>query len=77
MSGPLIPDFRALVHSVTVHPKAKGEDLQVAEKGKLAALIGGKRSPGNNVGVCVVAEVRYIANPTIEHALFCYWRQAA
>ena len=39
--GSLIDDFRALVHSVTGHPKGPWEGFEVEVKGKLAALIGG------------------------------------
>jgi hypothetical protein len=35
---------------VTVHSKAPKESFQVEVKGKLAALIGGQRSPRNIVG---------------------------
>jgi site-specific DNA recombinase len=38
--GSLIDDFRALVHSVTVHPKEPWQGFEVEVKGKLAALIG-------------------------------------
>lgn len=44
--GTLVATFRALVHSVTVHPKAPREGFQVEVKGKLAALIGGGVFPG-------------------------------
>ena len=47
--GPLIPDFRALVHSVTIHPKAAREGFQVEVKGKLAALIGGDGVPTGKI----------------------------
>ncbi|WP_082907737.1 recombinase family protein [Bradyrhizobium neotropicale] len=43
--GSLIDDFRALVHSVTVHPKGPGEGFEVEVKGKLAALVGGQLFP--------------------------------
>lgn len=42
--GPLVPDFRALAHSVTVHPKVAREGFQVEVKGKLAASAA-RRSP--------------------------------
>jgi site-specific DNA recombinase len=38
--GSLIDDFRALVHSVTVHPKGRWQGFEVEVKGKLAALVG-------------------------------------
>ena len=43
--GPLVKAFRALVHSVTVHPNGPREGFQVEVKGKLAALIGGDAFP--------------------------------
>lgn len=43
--GSLIADFRALVHSVTVHPKGPWEGFEVEVKGKLAALVGGELFP--------------------------------
>jgi hypothetical protein len=55
--GPLVPDFRALVHSVTIHPKPAREGFQVEVKGKLAALIGGEAFPqAKYSGGRVVAE---------------------
>jgi site-specific DNA recombinase len=76
--GRLVATFRALVHSVTVHPKAPREGFQVEVKGKLAALIGGEAFPqAKYSGGRLVAEVRYSAIPTIESALFCFWRNAA
>jgi len=48
--GALVPDFRALLHSVTVHSKVPRESFQVEVNGKLAALVGGQRSPRNIVG---------------------------
>jgi site-specific DNA recombinase len=43
--GPLIADFRALVHGIVVHPKGPREGFEVEVKGKLAALVGGKVFP--------------------------------
>ena len=43
--GSLIDDFRALVHSVTVHPKTAWQGFEVEVKGKLAALVGGHMFP--------------------------------
>ena len=43
--GPLVSGFRALVHSVTIHPNGPREGFQVEVKGKLAALIGGDAFP--------------------------------
>jgi site-specific DNA recombinase len=55
--GPLVTSFRALVHSVTVHPKAPREGFEVEVKGKLAALIGGDAFPqAKYSGGRVVAE---------------------
>jgi len=55
--GPLVRSFRALVHSVTVHPNGPREGFQVEVKGKLAALIGGDAFPqAVYSGGCVVAE---------------------
>ena len=55
--GLLVPEFRALVHSVTIHPKAAREGFQVEVKGKLAALIGGTAFPqAKYSGGRVVAE---------------------
>jgi site-specific DNA recombinase len=55
--GTLVATFRALVHSVTVYPKAPREGFQVEVKGKLAALIGGAAFPqAKYSGGRVVAE---------------------
>jgi site-specific DNA recombinase len=43
--GPLIADFRALVHSVVVYPMGPGQRFEVEVKGKLAALVGGGAFP--------------------------------
>ncbi len=43
--GPLIDRFRALVHSVIVHPKESSQGFEVEVKGKLAALVGGGLFP--------------------------------
>lgn len=43
--GPLIQNFRELVHSVTVHPKPARKGFEIEVKGKLAALIGGAPFP--------------------------------
>src|SRR5258707_1238561 len=76
--GPLVKSFRALVHSVTIHPNGPREGFQVEVKGKLAALIGGEAFPqAVYSGGRVVAEVRYIALPTMDDAVFCYWRRTA
>jgi site-specific DNA recombinase len=55
--GTLVATFRALVHSVTVYPKAPREGFQVEVKGKLASLIGGEAIPqAKYSGGRVVAE---------------------
>ena len=55
--GLLVPEFRALVHSVTIHPKVAREGFQLEVKGKLAALIGGTAFPqAKYSGGRVVAE---------------------
>ncbi len=65
---------RLLVHSVTVHPNGPREGFQVEVKGNLAALIGGDAFPqAVYSGGRVVAEDRYIAKPTTDDAVFCYW----
>jgi hypothetical protein len=44
--GPLIDDFRALVHSVIIHPKGPGQGFEVEVKGKLRwSLEGPSRGP--------------------------------
>jgi hypothetical protein len=43
--GPLIQNFRELVHSVTVHPNPARKGFEIEVKGKLAALIGGAAFP--------------------------------
>jgi len=43
--GPLVTDFRALVHSFLIHPKGPRESFEIEVKGKLAALIGGEVFP--------------------------------
>ncbi|WP_349629023.1 zinc ribbon domain-containing protein [Bradyrhizobium diazoefficiens] len=43
--GPLVADFRALVHRVIVHPKGPWEGFEVEVRGKLAALVGGALFP--------------------------------
>ncbi|WP_263482268.1 MULTISPECIES: zinc ribbon domain-containing protein [unclassified Mesorhizobium] len=52
--GPLIQNFRQLVHSVTLHPKPAREGFEIEVKGKLAALIGGVAFP----------TARYTGKPT-------------
>jgi septal ring factor EnvC (AmiA/AmiB activator) len=43
--GALVESFRALVHSVTIHPNGPREGFEIEVKGKLAALIGGNAFP--------------------------------
>ncbi|HUI22393.1 MAG TPA: hypothetical protein VLZ74_15290 [Methylocella sp.] len=69
--GPLIADFRALVHGVTIHPKAPREGFQVEVKGKLAALIGGDAFfQAKYSGGRVVAEERYRLSPHLPNVRY-------
>jgi hypothetical protein len=63
--GPLVADFRALVHSVIVHPKGPWQGFEVEVKGKLAALVGGGVFPEAryNSGSYVVAGGRFTRFP--------------
>ena len=63
--GPLVADFRALVHSIIVHPKGPWQGFEVEVKGKLAALVGGGVFPEAryNSGSHVVAGERYQPTP--------------
>jgi hypothetical protein len=68
--GSLIADFRALVHSVIVHPRGPWEGFEIEVKGKLAALVGGELFPQArynqahyNSGSRVVAGERYHFSP--------------
>jgi hypothetical protein len=74
----LVADFRALVHSIIVHPKGPWQGFEVEVKRKLAALVGGGVFPEAryNSGSYVVAGERYIAKPTISEAMFSYRRSA-
>lgn len=70
--GTLVAAFRALVHSVTVHPKAPRKGFQVEVKGKLASLIGGEAFPqAKYSGGRVVAEVRYRLSPQQPNIRYC------
>ena len=40
IEAPLVADFRAFVHSVTIYPKGPREGFEIEVKGKLAALLG-------------------------------------
>lgn len=63
--------FRALVHSVTIHPNGPRKGFEIEVKGKLSALVGGKVFPqAIRSGGSLVAGVRYSAKPTIGDALF-------
>jgi hypothetical protein len=63
--GSLIDDFRALVHSVIVHPKGPWQGFEVEVKGKLAALVGGGVFPEAhyNSGSRLVAGGRFTRFP--------------
>ena len=66
--GPLVANFRSLVHSVIVHPKGPREGFEVEVKGKLAALLGGGLFPEahQNSGGYMVAlrpETHYFRSP--------------
>ncbi len=63
--GPVIADFRALVHSVIVHPRGQRQAFEVEVKGKLAALVGGGAFPEARYssGSRVVAGERYRLSP--------------
>jgi site-specific DNA recombinase len=62
--GALVASFRALMHSVTIHPNGPREGFQIEVKGKLSALIGGNAFPqANYSGVSVVAGERYRFSP--------------
>ncbi len=72
--------IRDLVETVTVfRDSARAEGVQVETSGRLTALLGEQAYPHRVRGVWskMVAEERYSARPTIENALFCYWREAA
>ena len=43
--GTLVSNFRALIHSVVIHPKGPRKGFEIEVKGKLAALIGGAVFP--------------------------------
>jgi hypothetical protein len=54
-----------------------GVTVEIA--GRLNPLLGEQAYPNKVRGVWgkMVAEVRYIALPTMDDAVFCYWRSAA
>jgi hypothetical protein len=72
--------IRELIETVTVFrdPSRPG-GVAVEIVGRLNALLGEEAYPNKVRGVWgkMVAEVRYIATPTIEEAFFCYRRHAA
>jgi site-specific DNA recombinase len=61
--GSLTSSFRALVHSVTIHPHAPGEGFEIEVKGKLAALIGKPVFPDGFLKGEMVAGERYRLSP--------------
>ena len=63
--GTIGAEFRALVHSVTVHPKPDGA-IEVEVKGRLAALIGGSAFPEGQRTVLS----RVVAEAGLEPATF-------
>ncbi|MER8388772.1 hypothetical protein NKJ46_04060 [Mesorhizobium sp. M0166] len=66
--GALVKSFRALVHSVRVHPKGARQGIELEVKGKLAALIGGDTFPqARDAGERAVAEERHRQDPTIAY----------
>ncbi len=70
--GLLVPEFRSLVHSVTIRPGAPREGFQVEVKGKLAALIGGDAFPqAKYSGGRVVAEEGYSLSPHLPNLRYC------
>jgi len=70
--GTLVAAFRALVHSVTVHPKAPRKGFQVEVKGKLASLIGGEAFPqAKYSGGRMVAEERYRLSTQRPNIRYC------
>lgn len=71
--------IRELVAKVVVKPSDHGFKIEL--QGRLTLLMGAPNVyPNMRIaasGGSMVAEVRYTAIPTIENALFCYWREAA
>jgi site-specific DNA recombinase len=62
--GSLVASFRALVHSVTIHPNGPREGFEIEVKGRLAALIGGDAFPqAMRSGGYMVAGARYGQSP--------------
>jgi hypothetical protein len=76
--GSLITSFRALVHSVTIHPNGRRKGFEIEVKGKLAALIGGSAFPqAVYSGGYMVAGERYIQFLTQSEHLFSKTYRAA
>ena len=76
--GTLVRSFRALVHTVTVHPNGPREGFQLEVKGKLTALIGGDAFPqAVYSGGRLVAEARYHRSPRSDWPLFTLQLEAA
>ncbi|WP_376703354.1 hypothetical protein RQ479_29495 [Mesorhizobium sp. ISC25] len=65
--GALVKSFRALVHSVTIHPKGSREGFEIEVKGKLAALIGGNTFPQARYAGERMEAGGYRHEPTITH----------
>jgi site-specific DNA recombinase len=62
--GSLVASFRALVHSVTIHPNGPREGFEIEVKGKLPTLIGGEVFPqAIRSGGYMVAGERYRFSP--------------
>ena len=62
--GSLVASFRALVHSVTIHPNGPREGFEIEVKGKLPTLIGGEVFPqAIRSGGYMVAGERYRLSP--------------
>ena len=70
---------RSLVNGIQIVPLDGRGQVELRVCGALAELLNlPSRQPGEPPNAAmVVAEVRYIAIPTMESALFCYWREAA
>jgi transposase InsO family protein len=62
--GSLVASFRALVHSVTIHPNGPREGFEIEVNGKLATLIGGEVFPqAIRSGGYMVAGERFTRSP--------------
>jgi hypothetical protein len=70
---------RSLVSGIQVVPLEGRGQVELHVRGALAELLNlPSRQPGEPPSAAmVVAEVRYNVRPTMESALFCYWRDAA